>query len=209
MKKIYDLSPEIRPDMISWPGDSCPEITLLHSIKYGSHSNLSRLTMTLHNGSHIDAPYHFFEAGIGASEIPLEILVGDVRVLRFGGVKTITRKMLEHADLKGVTRLILATDNESLWKKPDFDENYTYIDIGAAQYLTEIGIRLLGIDYLSVEDFQGLDGVHKHLLSQGVVILETLQLAGVPEGDYELYCLPLKLGKVDGAPARVILIERD
>ncbi|ACZ61730.1 cyclase family protein [Dehalococcoides mccartyi] len=209
MKKIYDLSPEICPEMISWPGDGCPEITLLHSIKNGSHSNLSRLTMTLHNGSHIDAPLHFSEDGDGAGEIPLEILIGNVRVLRFSGVKTVTRDMLEQVDLRGVIRLILATDNEALWYKPDFDRNYTYIDIGAARYLTEIGVRLLGIDYLSVEDFEGLAGVHRHLLSHGVFILETLQLAGVPEGDYELYCLPLKLGKVDGAPARVILIERD
>jgi Predicted metal-dependent hydrolase len=141
-------------------------------------------------------------------EIPLEILIGNVRVLRFSGVKTITRDMLEQAELRGVTRLILATDNETLWDKPDFDRNYTYIDIGAARYLTEIGIRLLGIDYLSVEDFEETQGVHKHLLSRGVVILESLQLAGVAEGDYELFCLPLKLGKVDGAPARVILIER-
>ncbi|MDN4185781.1 MAG: cyclase family protein [Dehalococcoides mccartyi] len=208
MKKIYDLSPEIRPEMISWPGDDPPQIKLLHSIRGGFPTNLGQLTMTLHNGSHIDAPLHFFEDGDGADEIPLEILIGNVRVLSLSGVKTITRDMLEQAELKGVTRLILATDNEALWDKPDFDRNYTYIDIGAARYLTEIGVRLLGIDYLSVEDFEETQGVHKHLLSRGVVILESLQLAGVAEGDYELFCLPLKLGKVDGAPARVILIER-
>lgn len=193
-----------------YPGDPGAEIKPARQICDGAIANLSLLKLGSHSGTHIDAPHHFFDGGKTVDRLSLETLVGPVRVLDLTGIEsTIDREQLESSGLEGVTRLLLKTSNSGLWSSPDFSEDYVSLSGPAADYLVNLGIVLLGIDYLSIEQFKSEDyHVHHALLGAGVVVLEGIDLGRVEAGDYELVCLPLKIRGGDGAPARAILIDR-
>jgi arylformamidase len=206
--KIYDVSLTIEPDMAVWPGDAPVAVETFSALAAGGSSNLSLLRMGSHTGTHVDAPCHFIEGAAGVDAISPDILTGPARLFQLPEVKRIDRSVLEGLALEGVSRLLLGTGNSALLGKRPLSMDYVFVTGDAAGYMVEKGVSLVGIDYLSIEE-HGTVGhpVHHALLGAGVVVVEGLDLAGVPSGDYELMCLPLKLKDADGAPARVFLRE--
>jgi arylformamidase len=170
---------------------------------------VSRLCLGTHTGTHVDPPSHFIRGGSGVDRMPLDAMIGPCSVRRFDERFEITAEQLEAARIPdGATRLLLATPSAALWDAPGFHTNYTGLSLGGAQWCLRRGIRLVGIDYLSIErvDSPTAWQTHLTLLGAGVVILEGLDLRAAPEGEYELVCLPLKLQDGDGAPARAVLL---
>ncbi len=207
--KIYDITVPLSAELPAFPGDPRVALEPLSSLAGGDPFNVSRLVMTTHSGTHLDPPRHCDDRGMAADALPLSLLMGDALVAEIAGVKRIGRDELARLPLKGEERFILKTDNSRLWKLKGFAEDFVHLAADGARYLAEMGIRLVGIDYLSVERADADGEVHRLLLGNGVVILEGLNLAGVPPGRYELICLPLKIANGDGAPARALLRSRE
>lgn len=207
-KRIYDVSLTIYPGMTVWPGDPPIECDTVKSIEAGDSCNLSQLQIGTHAATHIDAPKHFIPKGNGVDSIEPEVLIGEARLFQLSDVHRIDRKLLESLDLEGVSRVLLGTRNSLLLRRDKLDTDYVFVAEDAAQYIVQRKIILIGVDYLSIEEYKK-DGhpTHKTLLGAGVVIIEGLNLADVPPGDYELICLPLKIKDADGSPARVLLRE--
>lgn len=204
--KVYDISLTISSNLPTWPGDPKVYIQRRLELKKGEPCNLSELRLGSHTGTHVDAPHHFVEKGITVDEIPLEVLIGRVRLFSVCETKRITLDDVERLDLAGVERVIFKTVNSQYWNLPTFKEDYAYITKEAAQFLVERGIRLVGLDYLSVEKHNAPKAeVHHIFLGSGVIIVEGLDLRNVEPGDYELIVAPLKIKGGDGAPARVFL----
>lgn len=207
-RRLYDVSLTIGPGMLTWPGDPPVAMDIVESIPLGGSSNLSSLRLGSHTGTHVDAPCHFVSGAPGMDGIAPRVLVGPARLYQLPDTACIDRKLLEGLDLNGVTRLLLGTRNSALLKRAQFDRDYVYVSKDGARYLVDIGMKLVGVDYLSIDEYNTREHpTHHILLEAGVVIVEGLDLSGVPPGDYELLCLPLKLKDADGAPARVFLRE--
>lgn len=209
--RIYDISVPISAATPTYPGDPGIEITQWAAIERGDAANVSLLHFGAHTATHLDAPAHFIEGTSGVDAIPLSTLMGTAHVVLIpDDARSIDADHLEGLDLKGATRVLFKTRNSSFWADPagGFRQDFTYIAPDAARALVEMKIELVGMDYLSVEEFQPPRyETHEILLSEKVVILEGLDLSEVPAGVYELICLPLKItgGSRDGAPARAIL----
>jgi arylformamidase len=204
--RIYDVTRPISPTMPVWPGDPPIVLERVASVERGDRLNLSCMACTVHVGTHVDAPIHFVAGGTDVTSLPLDVLIGLARVVELPDVNAITAESLARFDLNGVKRLLFKTRNGQL-RQDEFDADFVALTLDAAQWVIEHGVRLVGMDYLSVEPFGGDGAVHRALLSAGVIIVEGLDLRDVPPGDYELHCLPLKLVGSDGAPARVVLIS--
>lgn len=201
--RTYDLSGTINPDMLIWPGDKDPDFAWCDN---EGRSQLTSITLSPHAGSHVDAPAHLIPGGPSAEDLELDKLVGLARVCQLGNVKAIDGEILAGLDLEGVRRLLLGTGNSALLAQKDFNREYAYLTPEAAQYLVERGILLVAVDGLSVDNYDTKTyPAHLALLSAGVVVVEGVNLADIPAGDYEIVCLPLKIKGGDGAPARVIL----
>ncbi|HVM61439.1 MAG TPA: cyclase family protein [Verrucomicrobiae bacterium] len=216
--KIHDISVLVHNGIPTWPGDPKLSIHLTSSIAKGGLANLTRLDMGAHTGTHMDAPFHFYKDGAGIDELPLEVLLGRCRVFDLSGITShISPATLETCDWKsvgeaGVTRVLFKTRNSRHWANDDrdFDKEFIALTGDAAMQLVHRGVKLVGVDYLSVEAYGSrTHPVHDTLLGAGVVIIEAVNLSGVAAGDYELIALPLKLKGADGAPARVVLREME
>lgn len=207
--RIHDISVLVHEGTPIWPGDPKLSMQLASSIAKGGVANVTRLKMGAHTGTHMDAPFHFHVNGAGVDRLPLEILIGPCRVFDLSELTGhITREVLAKCDFAGVTRALLKTRNSRHWANDDheFDKKFLAITADAAKYLVERGVKLVGVDYLSVEAFGSTEHpVHDTLLGAGAVIIETLNLSEVSAGDYELIALPVKLKGADGGPARVVL----
>jgi arylformamidase len=206
--RIHDVSLPLSPRLPHWPGDPPFKRELASAISRGDSANVSRLDFGAHTGTHVDAPVHFIEGRPGVDKLSLEVLVGPCRVVeaRAAGPELTPTEIPERAE-----RLLIKTSNSRLWDNPDgpFAEDFVAVGEELARRLVADGVRLVGVDYLSVESFRAprAHPVHHLLLEAGVVIVEGLDLWHVDPGAYELYCLPLKLVGSDGGPARVILVE--
>ena len=210
--RIFDVSVPISPQMPVWPGDPPVQIERVTSINKGDPANLTRLSLGAHTGTHVDAPYHFFEKGLKVDQLPLRTLIGTAHVLEvYPKERTITAIDLASLGLPSTAqRLLIKTDNSYLWEGEllQFERNFVHLGNDAARWIVKRGIKLIGVDYLSVDSFDAGDKVvHHTLLEAGVVIIEGLNLSHVAQGVYQLYCLPLKIVGSDGAPARVVLTK--
>jgi arylformamidase len=212
--KIHDVSLVLRPDMVTWPSEPAPKIEPLRRIAKGDTANVSVVTISDHAGTHVDPPLHFLEGGNTADKLPLDALVGPCVLVEFDGPGHISADWLERAKIPPRSeRILFKTRNSARWgdRTAAFTRDFTTLNAGAARWCVEHGVRLVGIDYLSIEP-QGPEKegypVHKTLLGANVVIIEGLDLRGPSAGHYELFCGPLKLLDGDGGPARVFLIER-
>ncbi len=209
--QIYDISLTITGQMPVWPGDQRVSVERVDKIERGANANVSKIEMSAHTGTHVDAPYHFLPGGSKVDEMPLDILVGPALVVRIpDAIGLITHDVLDSAAIpQGTQRILLKTRNSEYWSTPGlpFQTEYVGIDVDAARLLVKRGVRLVGIDYLSVSPFHQTRPTHEALLEAGMVVIEGLDLSGVHPGSYTLCCLPLKLGGADGAPARAILMK--
>ncbi len=205
---IYDVTVPITNTMPVWPGD--PAVQLMpksHLSRDKSHTvRLTSIEMGSHTGTHLDAPYHFVEGGRQLHEIPLEQLIGKATVFEIPGVRSIGHRDLERLKWDGVERALFKTDNSKHWQEDKFYEDFVYLEPEGAEFIVERGVRLVGIDYLSIDKFKSeKHPTHFVLLRKNIVILEGLNLNSVPPGEYTLFALPLNLSGADGAPTRVIL----
>ena len=201
---LHDISVPVRPGMVIYHDNPGVEIELASAIADGATANVSRISMGVHTGTHIDGPLHFYEDGAGADSLPLQAMIGRAEIVGLPGIGDgpIGEDALRAAGIPpGTERLLLKTPNSELWSRPDFTRDFVRLDGSGAAYALELGIRLIGIDYLSIGDPEA----HRTLLGAGVVALEGLDLRGIEPGSYELLCLPVRLIDTDGAPARVLL----
>ena len=207
--KIFDVTVAISEAIPIYMGDPAAEVRGVAAIGAGDSSNVSSLCFGAHTGTHVDAPNHFIDGTLRVDELELNKLIGPCRVVEIDeGVIAIGPDNLPGLD--GVERLLFKTRNSSFWNMPEdgFRTDFTYIEPEAATILADAELKLVGIDYLSVEKFGSKDfATHKTLLQKEIVILEGLDLREVSAGDYEIFCLPLKYvgGTGDGAPARTVL----
>ena len=209
---FIDISVPISPNETPvYPGDPGIEVGSWAAIARGDAANVSVLHFGAHTGTHLDAPAHFIEGAPGLGSLALDALVGRAQVVEVPeGVREITAEHVRQHLTDGAERVLFKTRNSAFWDdaRGRFREDFTYLSPDAARALVRRGARLVGIDYLSVEKFGSEEHeTHKVLLSEGVVILEGLDLRGARAGEYELICLPLKIAAVDGdgAPARAVL----
>ena len=209
--RFIDITVPISESIPKYPGDPGVEIQSWLSLKKGDEANLTLLHFGAHIGTHVDAPAHCIESGSPAWEMSLDTLIGTVLVIEIPQyVSGISESDIPFERLNGIQRVLFKTRNSSFWPSQDnyFSTDFTYIEPAAAQALVDEGVRLVGIDYLSVEKHSsGNHDTHLAFLSSGVVILEGLDLRNVEAGEYELICLPLKVvgGHGDGVPARTVL----
>jgi arylformamidase len=203
MTEIIDVSVALSSSTVTWENESTPVVERVSSIEAGDGFNLSRLALGVHTGTHVDAPSHFIDGADSAENLPLDALIGDALVVDARGVADeIDAELVERELSEGCERVVFATRNSELWDEAGFRSDYVGISPQAASLLVERGVQLVGIDYLSV----GEPETHRELLSQGVVLLEGLDLRGIKAGRYRLICLPLRIVGTDGAPARAVLI---
>ena len=208
---IYDITVPLTNDMPTYPGDAGVEIRDWSSLANGDSANVTQLNFGAHTGTHVDAPAHFIEGAARSESLSLDSLIGKTRVIEVPETfMSIDKTFVEEHCEQGTTRFLFKTRNSRFWSSSStpFRQDFTYLELPAAEYLVNRGVKLVGIDYLSIEQFgQKQHPTHLVLLSHGVVIVEGLNLTDVPAGIYELICLPLRIrsGKGDGAPARAIL----
>lgn len=211
MPVYYDVSLTISSRMPVWPGDPPIRVERVSSISQGNVPNVSRLEMGTHTLTHVDAPRHFIETGLPVDRLPLDVLIGPAIVVEprsEGNIVTATD--LSQIGIRTVERLLIKTRNSDLWMGGpyEFEPDFVSLSGDAARWLLAKGVKLVGVDYLSIEAFKARESVvHHTLLEGGVVIVEGLNLSQVPEGRYQLICLPLKVHDGDGAPARVVLVR--
>jgi len=202
-----DISVPLRDAMVHWHGDPRVTIKLVKDMEHGDTANLSEISMGAHSGTHVDAPIHFIHEGQGVDKMPLDTMVGRARVVEIKDTKSIKPEELLQHRIRCGERILFKTRNSShVWQTDEFVEDFVFISDEAALFLAERGLRVVGVDYLSVGGFKGGGSfVHKTLLGNGVWIIEGLDLSQVSPGIYDLICLPLKVSRGDGAPARAIL----
>lgn len=208
MLQLIDISVPVNPKLPVWPGEPQPGITQKFRMSEGDDANVTHVSVGSHTGTHIDAPLHFVDGGKTTLEIPLEKLVGPCQVVDLQGRTKITAADLEALHVpEGTTKLLFKTDNSRFWDDPThaFYEDFCALTADAAQWVVDHGIHLVGIDYLSIQRYHDSFETHVILLSNEVVIVETLDLRHVAPGSYRLICLPLKIAGVEGTLARAIL----
>lgn len=202
-----DVSVPLHSGMVSWPGDPPVSIVPFKEIARGGSSNVTRLSMGAHTGTHMDAPRHFFTGARGLDTMPLDATIGPARVIEIRDRESIKAEELRRHRIRRGERILFKTYGAAArWRRREFDRSYVYIAAEAARFLAGRGVRTVGVDYLSVGGYKK-DGAetHRGLLGAGIWIIEGLNLSGVKPGRYDLICLPLRILASDGAPARAVL----
>jgi arylformamidase len=204
---LIDLTIPIYEGMPVWPGDPSPRISYMRSFEAGDHNNVSEATIGLHTGTHMDAPKHFLRGAGGMETLSLDTLIGPARVIEIENSERVEAEELREKNIEGATRFLIKTRNSASkwWEKP-FNSDFCHMTEEAARLLLDAGMKLLGVDCLSVDGYAAdAAPVHNLLLPAGVVLLEGLNLSEVAPGGYELFALPALFEGRDGAPARVVL----
>jgi arylformamidase len=204
--KLIDVTVPLDSRLPVYPGNTPFSIEPIKRMTAGDPSNLSTLHMSAHSGTHVDAPRHFIETGVGAEALALELLMGRVRVVEVTSRTGIGPEELTGCDFSNDVRVLFKTLNSRLWATPEFRRDYVGITEAGARLLVDRGVKVVGVDYLSAEVFKAPGApAHHILLGNGVIIVEGLNLLDVDPGVYEMICLPLPIVGCDGAPARVVL----
>ncbi|SRR5579871_90897 len=203
---LHDISLAIDNDTVTWPTDPKLRLHPVLRMAEGAPLNLTKFESCVHVGTHFDAPWHFIDAGAKSHDVPLEAFLGRAYVAEIGDVPAIERRHVERLPLGEIERVLFKTRNSALLKEPVFRQDFTYVSGAAARYLAEFPIKLVGIDYLSIDQFGTPDfPAHHALLGKNIAIVEGVDLTGIGEGWYELICLPMKITGADGAPVRAVL----
>lgn len=207
--KIIDVTRPLFTNMTVWPGDEGVLIERVSSISDGDAVNVSRIHAGVHAGTHVDAPLHFISGGKSVDQLDINLFAGTVTVIDAGNEKSITRRML--SDIKTDSEAVFfKTWYSNLSLNDPFDTSYPGLEPDAAEYLVRSGVRVVGIDTLSVERYDNRDFiVHKTLLGKEILIIEGLCLKNITPGRYNYICMPVLIKGSDGAPARVVLEKAD
>lgn len=207
-----DVSLPISADLPTWPGAERMQLEWRLRLEKGDVANDSALRMGTHTGTHVDAPSHFVAGGSHVDAMPLDVLIGPAIIVEMPGAGQIDAGFLDRCRLPGgASRLLFRTRNSNEWLQPthEFKRDFAAVTADGAEWLVKRGIRLVGVDYLSVEPF-GQDGTtHRTLLGAGVVVIEGLDLSAASAGEWDLVCLPLRLRGAEGAPCRVVIRRRE
>jgi arylformamidase len=204
--KLIDVTVPIDASLPNYPGNTPFTLEAIKRIARGDSSNVSTLHMSAHTGTHVDAPRHFFDDALGVDALPLEMMLGRTRVIEIITRSGIGAEQLADLDLSDDVRILFKTSNSRLWGSPDFHTDYVGVTASGAEHLIAHGIRVVGVDYLSVEEFKKPGApAHHVLLGGGAIVIEGLNLRDVDPGIYDMLCLPLRVVGADGAPARVVL----
>jgi arylformamidase len=195
--------------MVHWPDNPPIEVVRVMDMARGDPATVSRLSLGVHTGTHVDAPVHFLADGAGVDAVPLDQLLGEARVVEVTDGPSIGAAQLRPVDPRPGERLLFKTRNSArCWKADRFLADFVYLSTEGAALLAERRVRTVGIDYLSIAGMDEGVPTHRTLLEQGICIIEGLDLSSIQPGSYELICLPLRLAGADGAPARVLLRAR-
>jgi arylformamidase len=205
--KLYDISLTLSPQSIRWITAQPLELIERKRMSRGDANNSSSVHTSVHAGTHVDAPFHFVPEGITIEALPLETFIGPARVCAVDAASRITASDVERAQLAGETRVLFKTRNSNLLKKGDYDAAFAPFSVDAADALVKLGVKLVGLDYLSAAAANEQVPVHRAFLDHGVILLEGVDLSEVAPGRYELFCPPVKLAGSDGAPCRAVLRE--
>ena len=208
--QIHDITLPLKPGIPSWPGEQGPLFKPISEMAKGDVANVTLMSFASHTGTHVDAPFHFLSGGTTVDAMPLETLIGKALVVEIAQEGQISAATLEKAGIsQGTERILFKTRNSQLWHSSEFNRNFCAVTLDAAKWLVDHHVKLVGIDYLSIEPFDTPreHPVHIALLKAGMVIIEGLDLRASPPGEYTVVCLPLKAFGLDGAPARVVLLE--
>lgn len=204
--KLIDVSLPLDANLPTYPNNTPFTLEAIKRIARGDSSNVSTLHMSAHSGTHVDAPRHFSDDGVGTEALALEMLVGRTRVIEVTTRKAITAEDLSSFNFSDDVRVLIKTHNSRLWGSPEFHTDFIGVAESGAKHLVEHGIKVVGIDYLSVEAYKAPGApAHHVLLGAGTIVIEGLNLRDVEPGIYDMYCLPLRITGSDGAPARVVL----
>ncbi|PFD42060.1 arylformamidase [Bacillus cereus] len=199
-----DISQPLNNDIATWPGDTPFSYEVSWSKKDSGSVNVGKLTMSIHTGTHIDAPFHFDNDGKKVLDLDIDVYVGSVRIIDVSGLESIGKKELETINLEGVERLLLRTSSHG--KAQEFPEEIPCLRADIAPFLSSKGIRLIGVDVPSVDPLDDKElAAHHQLFKHGIHILENVVLDDVVDGDYELIALPLALTDADGSPVRAVI----
>lgn len=208
-RRFIDISVSLRSDLPVWPGDPQVKLEPASRTANGDNANVTSLGIGTHTGTHVDAEWHFIDDGRTLEALTPERLIGPCFVADLtGAADHISVEDLEAAGIPSeTTRVLLKTQNSNLWltSPSQFDTSYTGISPDGAEWLVNRGYDLVGIDYHSVEPYGAGGATHRIILGAGLIILETLNLGDVEPGQYDLYCMPLRIDGYDGAPCRAIL----
>jgi arylformamidase len=201
-----DITTPIENNMVHWPGDTDIVIKRASSIAAGDICNLTNVSMSAHTATHMDAPLHFIDNANDISTLPLDAVIGKAEVIEIKDHTSINLKELKTHKIEENDRILFKTQNSLVdWRMKDFKKDYVFLSAEAAKYLVEKKVKTVGVDYLSVAEFNNSAEVHNILLGAGIWIIEGLALKDVLEGTYDLICLPLNLIGSDGAPARAVV----
>jgi arylformamidase len=203
--RYYDISLNLSSETVRWVAAPALEFVERRRINRGDPTNASAVTMSVHSGTHVDAPFHFVPDGATIDVLPLETFIGPALVHAVDAERYITEEHVNTIELAGVTRVLFKTRNSGLLRKPTYDPDFVAFSLGAARALVNRGVRLVGLDYLSVAHADEQVPVHRAFLDHGVILLEGIDLLAIEPGRYELICFPLRLRGSDGAPCRAVL----
>jgi arylformamidase len=203
--KLIDVSVPLDATLPTYPGNTPFTLEATQRIAQGGSSNVSAIHMSAHAGTHVDAPRHFFDERGGVDSLSLEMLIGRTRVVEVTS-RRIDAEDLQPFDLSEDVRVLVKTHNSRLWGDARFHADFVGVSESGAQYLIDRGVKLVGVDYLSVEIYKAPGKpAHHILLGHGAIVIEGLNLRDVAPGVYDMFCLPLRVVGSDGAPARVVL----
>ena len=202
---FHDISLKLSGETVRWVTAAPFELEERRRMSKGDPNNSSALNMSVHSGTHIDAPFHFVADGNTIDQLPVERFIGPALVDAVEAERYITKEHVAGIRLDGATRVLFKTRNSALLHKQEYDPDFVAFSVEAAQSLVELGVELVGLDYLSVAHADEQVPVHRAFLDHGVVLLEGIDLSEVAPGRYELMCLPIPLGDSDGAPCRAVL----
>jgi arylformamidase len=204
-----DVSVPIRTGMVHYPGNPPVVIDFVRDLRRGDPETLSQLSLSVHTGTHLDAPMHFIPNAPGIDRLPIDTLIGAARIIDVPDAEAITAEQLARHQIAAGERILVRTRNsQRCWNSDQFVADYSYLSLDAAKLLADKRVRLIGVDYLSVGRGETNPEVHRTLLGAGIVIVEGLDLSQVSAGWQDLICLPLRLVDRDGSPARVLVRPR-
>jgi arylformamidase len=204
--KLIDVTVPLDASLPTYPGNTPFSLEAIKRITRGDSSNVSTLHLSAHAGTHVDAPYHFFNDRPGADALSLDLLLGRTRVVEISSRSGIGAAQLADLDLSDDLRVLFKTSNSRLWGSTEFHQDFVGVTASGAEHLIARGIKVVGVDYLSVEEFKSPGApAHHVLLGGGAIVIEGLNLRDVEPGIYDMLCLPLRVVGADGAPARVVL----